>query len=303
MSNLDKYSRRGAEAAGALRSAPMSVRLAVVFGGVLQPIGWIVFGFGMIFFWVFAGNADVASIVQFRGKLLTVQGVVTNATATLFSEGGSDDTPGTPVYQLDYEYTDGSGNVRSGQCYTVGLAYNAGAPAPVEYVAENPTLSRIVGSRKKPFGWGVMFVIIFPLMGLALAVGGLWRGLKRGALLTSGKLAYGKLTSKTPTNTKINNQTVYKLTFTFTAEDGNVYQSVCKTHVPARLEDEAEERILYHPGNPARSYPVDSLPAGITLNESDGFAPAPAGRLAWAVLPPLVAIGGHGLYAVLAYAG
>ena len=65
------------------------------------------------------------------------------------------------------------------------------------------------------------------------------------------------------TNTKINKQTVYKLFFEFTANDGKTYQVVAKTHKTHRLLDEELEALVYDPANPSNAVVLDALPNGI----------------------------------------
>ena len=82
-------------------------------------------------------------------------------------------------------------------------------------------------------------------------------------ILRIGNLAEGKFLFKEPTNVQINNQTVYALTFEFTASDNKSYQVIAKTHHFHRLEDEAFEKLVYDPGNPQNAVLLDELPGGI----------------------------------------
>jgi len=55
---------------------PLSVRLALRFGGILNQVGWLVIAFGMIFVWIFVVNADFSQGFGFDGELQTVVGEV-----------------------------------------------------------------------------------------------------------------------------------------------------------------------------------------------------------------------------------
>src|ERR1043165_8165904 len=66
------------------RNVPLSLQLVNFFNGFAQ-IGWAVFGFGMIFFWGFAGNADL-SFATFRGNIARAKGRVTSVENTNASE-------------------------------------------------------------------------------------------------------------------------------------------------------------------------------------------------------------------------
>ncbi len=305
MSNLDKYNRAGPEqqATPAMRGVPLSVRAVSLFGGWLQNFGWIWLGFSLIFMWFLIPAVDVSSIWRFSGELVQTSGTVTALEQTSISEGGSDSTPGTPVYAVSYKYRNGSGEVLQGKSYTLGANFSVGAEVPVEYVAENTTDSRIKGARTSPLHPWMLVFVIFPLIGLVFVFFGLRQGLRRSGLLAHGKLARGKMVSKRPTNTKINNQTVYRLEYEFAAEDGTTHRAVVRSHDTRRLEDEEAEQILYDPRNPARSCVVDALPAGITIGPDGAFAAPNAAKTALILLPPAVTIIGHGTPLVLMLLG
>lgn len=301
MSNLDKYNRTPTKPAPALRSVPISAKLAVLFGGVLQPVGWLVIGFSMIFVWAFAMNADFSSLSQFGGELTETRATVTASERTSFSEGGSNTNPGTPIYRVSYSFTEG-GQTWEGESYTLGSGYSVGSSAPVEFPAGKPSVSRIVGARGAPFGVAVLFVLVFPIVGFVLVLIGFRGGLSRAILLNRGKLARGRLTDKQATATKVNDQTVYRMTFEFEAEDGRTHTCEARTHNTHLLEDEENgELILYHPANPKHSFAVDLLPAGVKITEEGEYKVPSMGALLFALLPPFLAVGIHGTYAAIAY--
>lgn len=66
------------------RSVPPTLIIANAFNLVAQ-IGWAVFGFGMIFFWAFVGNADL-SFLNFRGPFGETSGQITKVERTGASE-------------------------------------------------------------------------------------------------------------------------------------------------------------------------------------------------------------------------
>jgi hypothetical protein len=115
------------------------------------------------------------------------------------------------------------------------------------------------------FGWGGVFVAVLPLAGLGLLGFGIRRGVKARRVLENGCLAYAKLVGKEATNTEVNDQTVYKLIFEFTAEDGRPYRAEHRTHLTGNLEDDEEEALVYDPRHPYDSVLVDGLPGGVTI--------------------------------------
>jgi hypothetical protein len=139
----------------------------------------------------------------------------------------------------------------------------------------------------------VFFVFIFPLVGLGFMVAGLRNGFKANRLLAHGKVGLGVLISKEATNTRINEQPVYKLTFEFTDEYGSHYEAVSKTHQPYVLEDEPEERLLYDPHNPAYAVMLDSLPGGPDIDEMGNIQPASLTRGLLVLILPVLTLVGH----------
>ena len=139
--------------AAAPRHVPLSLAVLNVFNGFSQ-IGWFVFGFGMIFFWAFAGNADF-SFITFRGNVAEVAGKVTSVESTGASEND------TSIMANHYEYSV-AGQRFTGTSYTKGGAASAGEEVKVQYSPGNPARSRIAGMRTGQFGPFVLFVTIFP---------------------------------------------------------------------------------------------------------------------------------------------
>jgi hypothetical protein len=138
----------------------------------------------------------------------------------------------------------------------------------------------------------VAFVFIFPLAALVILVIGLRLGFKRVRVLSNGKLASGKLVDMKPTNTKINNQTVHLLRFSFEV-DGQEHMCLAKTHRTHLLTDDEEEQIIYNASNPARSMPVDLLPSGLEAQDDGRIIMRNPARVLLPLLLPAVVIGAN----------
>jgi hypothetical protein len=276
------------------RAVPLPLRLQVLFGGILNLFGWIFFGFGMIFFWAFAMNSDLTSFARFRGPLETATGVVVHSYATNASENKR------RIYGHEYAF-EYNGRDYQGVSYATGRQIPAGLSAQIEFPAGNPEVSRIQGMRRGMFGPAVVFVVIFPFVGLCFLVFGLRSGLRAAHLLGNGQLAFGTLASKVPTNTRVNNQTVYKLTFDFATDDGRRAQAVARSHQPHRLEDEARECLFYDPARPERAVLFDSLPGSPRITSSGNFDPEWTATALLSLLPVLLTVLGHGTYLFFRY--
>ncbi len=263
------------------RRVPLSLQIVNFFNGFSQ-IGWALFGFGMIFFWVFTLNADF-SFLTFRGPHETVDGTVTRVENTHASEND------TPVHAHHYEYSV-AGTRHSGTSYITGDSLAAGETVTVEYDEDNPSRSRIEGMRRALFGPGVMFVSLFPFVGLALMIPATITGLKRNRLLREGLIADGKLIAKRETNVRINRRPVYELRFEFTARDGRRYQAKARTTDTERLQDEAQEPLLYDPNDPTRAYVLDETPSRPEFEPNGDLRGNTTAAVLVMILPALVIV-------------
>lgn len=281
------------------RDVSPSVRWSLRIGGALNTVGWALLGFGMIFFWIFAMNADVPSLWQFNGEAVRAPGQVTGSHKTSFTVGGSKHRRGKPVYANEYVFIAADGAEFSGVSYATNISMNPGRAVQVEHPVGRPDLSRIVGMRRAVLSGWAGLVALLPAAGLALIVAGFRKGGRNADLLENGRLAWGTMISKEATNARVNKQPVFKLTFEFTAENRRAYHVVTKTHVTEELEDEDHELILYEPRDPNTAVVADSLPAGIRVDEKGQVHQKPS-VLAWLLLPTLALVG-HGTYFCTTY--
>ncbi len=273
------------------RPVPFLLRAQVLFGGVFSLIGWIFFGFGMIFAVVFGSMADLTSWYHFRNPPATAPGTLLEVKDTGASENK------TQVYSYKYSFR-AEGADYEGVSYRTGRYHEPGEAVVVEYVEGNPSVSRLRGMRRAEFSPWVVFVFIFPLVGFIFIVVSLRGGLKANRLLRHGKLAWGELVSKEPTNVRINNRVVYKLTFEFQPEEGGHARAVARSHVPEELQDEQRERLLYDPFRPETAVLLDSLPASPAIDMTGNLQPRRPVAAALALLLPGIPLA---LTAVLLY--
>ena len=264
----------------------------------MQPFGWLFFGVGMIFAFVFAGSADVSSIFKFHCELQQAVGVVTGSERSGFSEGRkSRGVHGSslgrrrkPVFAHYYTFETGGEN-HSGVSYSKNGALEIGQTVKVEFPAHQPEFSRIQGMRRAPLGAEALLVLLFPLVGLCILIPGLCSGWKTYRLLIRGVLAKGRLIGKKKLDAQVDKRFVYKLTFQFTDQERRTHWVDTKTHHPRKLEDDATERLLYDPLSPKRAVFVDMLPGAPDISE-DGrrVAGVRLKRVLIAIVPPLLAL-------------
>ena len=234
------------------RRVPLSLRLVNLFNGWSQ-IGWAVFGFGMIFFWAFGGNADF-SFLTFRNPEGRTTGRITRVEGTGASENHQS------ISANHYEYSV-AGQPFHGTSYSLGSSASEGSEVTVEYDEDAPQRSRIEGMRRGQFGPFVLFVTIFPAIGLVFLIVGTRTGTKRNHLLREGILTTGKCIDRRPTNVRINRQPVWEVVFEFFDRNGQRRECSARAVDTTRLEDEAAEPLLYDPNDPSKAFVVDEAPA------------------------------------------
>lgn len=282
------------------RHVPLPVRTRLLFGGFVNQFGWLFFGFGMIFVWVFVGNSDPMAYFAFRGELEKASGKIFEVVETNLSEGGNEHNDGTPIYRYDYRFEFDNLSFE-GASYTLGKKKDVGATVTVEFPVGKPTRSRIQGMRTAAMSSWVLLVLIFPLVGGGLAISGFLHGRHVCKLLRIGEFTQGRLINKEPTNTRVNKQTVFKLTFEFQDESGQTRQAIAKTHETSRLEDDELEPLLYDPMFPEKATLLDHL-AGRPEIDSEGNIKNSAYPMNFLCLVvPALSIVGHSIAMILIF--
>jgi hypothetical protein len=259
-------STRGNNLAPPPRLVPLSLKLNVVFGGFLNQFGWLFFSFGMLFVMLFSSEVDFSDTTRFRGQLATVRGTVLAGGETGETINDED------VVGWEFEYQV-EGQTFQGISYTTGWKYNEGDKVTVEFPADDPGCSRIVGSRKSKLPpWLPLLVGIFPAMGLLVLQYGLRHGLKACRLLAHGRLAHGRLVNKSRTNISVEDDPVYELAFAFQPEGyDREYRCTVRSHEPEELEDEPVEPLLYLPSDPNQAVMLDGIPGGVEFTRAGQF--------------------------------
>lgn len=261
------------------RRVPLSLRVVNYFNGFSQ-IGWAVFGFGMIFFWVFAGSADF-SAVTFRDPEGRATGRVTRVESTGASENE------TPISANHYEFSV-AGRSFQGTSYTTGAAAEVGEEVTVEYDPDSPARSRIAGMRRAMFGPWAAVVAVFPAVGLALLLPGFFSGRKRNHLLRNGILTTGTVVDRRPTNIRINHRPLWEVVYEFHDRHGQRRECAARAVDTTRLEDEPSEALLYDPEDASRAYVIDEAPARPEFGVDGEMQGRPLAAAFAMILPALV---------------
>ncbi|MCY3023041.1 MAG: DUF3592 domain-containing protein, partial [Planctomycetota bacterium] len=185
------------------RNVPPALRAHLLTGPVML-FGAVFFAFGSIFCFVFVPATDPFGAAELSRKSATAIGWLTNVEKTGFSEGGNEDSEGTPIYRYEYSFRLPDGAEHRGTSYAVGQILSMppspevspnSAPVQVEYSPGNPRCSRIKGMRTAPLSSVALFVLLFPLIGgLLTGVGAAWRALRNIRLLRDGEVSHATIT-------------------------------------------------------------------------------------------------------------
>ena len=239
------------------RTISTGLKISIFFKNPIAVIGTVFFLFGLIFPIVFGSMADFKSAFSFSDNDPAIKGVVIDKTATSSSENKR------RIYDYTYRYSI-DGKTYTGHSFSTSYENETGDTVNVLYVAKQPELSRIEGMRAAPFGiWILVFTSIFPILGLIFFIVSLRKAKSNIYLVQNGILTHGKVIRKEPTNTKVNNNTVYKVFFQYKSQDGNLQEAFNKSHLTYNLGDEEKEPLVYDSQNPSKAVLLDTLPKKI----------------------------------------
>jgi hypothetical protein len=261
------------------RRVPLSF---VVVNTAGSKIAWLILAFASLFFWLFCMRADL-SLLTFRPPYAEAQGTVTDVGRTAASENRQN------IRAVGYSYHV-QGAALSGTSYVVGDAPEPGERVTIEYLPHAPQKSRIAGMRRDLWSPWILLIALWPGVTLLIIIVIARAGLRRCSLLRSGLQTTARLVDKQPTNTRINGQMVYALTFEYETFDGQTLTTTTRTHRPERLLDEREEPLLYDPIDPARACLIDSLSSRPALDEAGNVRGASNGAVLFALLCPAIAV-------------
>jgi len=268
--------------------------LVTLNSGPMAQIGWLLMGFGLVFFWIFFMNSEILSLFD-GDDWIETQARVTRVSPTNFSENES------TVWKVQFEY-EVNGQSYLQTAYGTGYTPQEGNTVRVEYDPKKPYMARMEGLRRRPFGVFASFTLVFPLAGLLFVVFGYRRNLLNLFLLLRGHFTTGTVIDKEATNTTVNEERVYKITFEFADKRGRTHQVSTRSHEPEKLLDDVHEPILYLAERPELAVLFDSISPKPTIQENggDSMLTYPGLSLIWLVLPALTLIA-HGLYVWFRY--
>lgn len=179
---------------------------------------------------------------------------------------------------------------------TRSTRYRDGDPVTIEYPQGRPEISRIKGMRRGPVRFMGLIPLPFLLLGLLMILDSIRECVKANRLLALGEQTTGRLKSKEEKGQ--GETTFYKLTFEFNTHEGTTYQTMVESQTGdiTKLEDQAEEPLLYDPRRPSYAVMLDDLPGEPRIQQDGTIRAGPAIKTIMALIIPLATIIGHGIY-------
>lgn len=251
-----------------LRPGPRRVSDKMVLSlcfAALGQVGWLVLGFSSIFVFAFDLPALVVDLTRSDEGALVVPGKVVAVANTSMRINK------VAVRRVSFTWELDRSAHRSDSFHTGDPGLAPGKIVDVIVSPRDPTTAVIRGMRRTVPSRGVVFVGVFPLVGLALALGGVRRGLRHARLLREGEPAKGKLVGQRGTGVYVNKQPVIEYTFSFRTRSGEERTASVKTSEAGKILDEREEPLFYDPRDPDRTVLLGSLPGDPRVDDEGNF--------------------------------
>lgn len=259
------------------RAVPRTLVWRLWFGTPIALFAWLFAAIGMGATCAFLPMMEITAPDYDRTSTATIEGA---------ERSGSRENE-RDIYRVHYSFRDDAGVTRRGAAYS--FDYVTSGQRLVHYIEADPAVSCLDGMRSRPFGWLPLFVLLFPIVGVGLALPQLRAGMLASHLLRHGLPTRGRLVGIEPTGTRLNRQPVMALTFEYEV-DGIRYATVVKTLTPGPLEDDEEEAMLYDPQHPRSATTLDNLPGAPRIGADGALLAAPGIGFHVLIMPTVTAI-------------
>lgn len=186
----------------------------------------------------------------------TVPGVVESVASTRLSINQS------PVMQFSFAYQPPASPRLIGECYATGSRWKVGDRVVVRYLRDDPTISRIQGSRRSRSEAPGLITWIFPAIGFLVVVACLRTRRKIAHLLRYGDVLEATVSAVTRTLGRSNKQHAYNITLV----PAHGQPIILRRHQPSlvafarqRMAAKQPVFVLYDPKTPQLALLPESL--------------------------------------------
>jgi hypothetical protein len=248
---------------------PLRIRLLHNFGRTSFIIGFLFGILGLVFVIFFSFKLNWKLLLAGRNDFAQTTATITESVRTQYTANDA------PLFEYHYRYQL-KGTV---PCYGTFLEYKGiyhqGQEIRIEYLVDSPGLSRFSGTDRRNFDQ-IMFLggIGALLAGFFFLYPSIRKTRRERKILMAGLPAEGKLIHAEPTNLKVNEQTVYKLTYEYNTGQNKSHKFSIRSHMIRNLSEEHFEKLVYDPRKPSSAVIIDTLPGPVARYVSRILYPA-----------------------------
>ncbi len=237
---------------------PLRIRILHLFGRTSFIIGFLFTVIGLSFIVYFSTQLNWNILFAGKKDLVATSGFITSLNETQYNVNES------PLYEYRYRYYDQSQIPYSGFFLEYANLYEPGQEITIEYLRNSPEVSRFAGKDRQNYEQ-IMFLagVGGIIIGLLFLYPSSRRTRRERKIIMLGRPAEGKLVYAEPTNTRINEQPVYKLTYEYHTGRETAQKFSIKSHLIRNISEEQTEILIYDPNNPSRAVVVETLPGPV----------------------------------------
>ena len=237
---------------------PVRIRILHLFGRSSFIIGFLFTIIGLSFIGYFSFQINWRLHFAGKGELHTTQGIITSFQETNYQE--NDDK----LFSYNYKYLDSLDSTYFGTFLEFEGYYSIGQDVEVQYLINKSSISRFTGKDRKNLD-RIMFLggVGAVLVGFLFMVPSSRRTRKERKIIMAGIPTDGKLLQAVPTNLRVNDQTVYNLTFEFLADNNSTEKCLVHSHMIQNFTNEHKEKLIYDPRKPSNVVIIDTLPTSV----------------------------------------
>ena len=238
---------------------PLRIRLLHNFGRTSFIIGFLFGVLGIAFVFSFGLKLNWKLLLARKNDFSQAPAMITGSIRTQYT------VRDTPLFEYHYSYRPVDDTVPySGTFLEFEGIYRPGQEIRIEYLLDSPALSRFSGKDRRNFDQ-IMFLggIVAMLAGFFFLYPSIRKTRRERKILIAGLPAKGKLIHAEPTNLKVNELTVYKLTYEYKTGPNKSQKFSIRSHMIRNLSEEHFEKLVYDPRKPSSAVIVDTLPGPV----------------------------------------
>jgi hypothetical protein len=237
---------------------PIRIRILLLFGRTSFIIGFLFTLIGIAFIVYFSLQLNWNILFAAKKDLVSTSGTITSLEKTQYNVNE------IPLFEYRYRYYDDSRIPYSGFFLEYADSYESGQQITIEYLRDSPEISRFAGKDRQNYDQ-IMFLagVGSILVGFLFLYPAYRRTRRERKIIMMGRPVEGKLVYAEPTNLRVNEQPVYKLTYEYNTSRDAVQKFSVRSHLIRNISDEHHEILIYDPGNPSSAVVVDTLPGPV----------------------------------------